>query len=318
MNLINNHDVEISVVIPAFNEADALPLSLPRIDNVLSSTGRKYEILVVDDGSSDSTRSVVSELSKNLRSIRYIRLQKNQGHMAALSAGLNAAQGIWTVTIDADLQDPPEIIPEMIDIAERENVDIVYGIRSDRSSDTIFKRNTANLYYKIIRNLVQADIPMNAADFRLMSRLAVDTVNSLPERNKVFRLLIPWLGFPYKTVYYTRSARVAGASHYSFVKMFKLAWNSVLGFSSAPLRIATWLGITGIFASITISILATTGWVRDQNIPGWTSLVLLLTFFSSLQLLSIGLLGEYVGKIYMQGKNRPEYLLEDSTDTNSN
>ena len=302
--------VNLSVVVPAYNEEEIINFSLDQLKKVLSAEKFTYEVLVVNDGSSDKTLEKLSHYQKKWKNLKIINFVSNRGHMAAITAGLQEATGNWILTIDADLQDPAEVIPAMFKKAIAEKVDVVYGVRKDRSSDSFLKRFTASIYYKIMRRITESDVPANAADCRLMSRRVVDVLNSLPEVNKVYRLLVPWLGFPSSTYEYARVARTAGETHYSTSDMVKLAWESVTNFSSKPLRLAFNAGLIGITVSIAWLMFVIFGFYTDINIPGWTSLMVIILFLGSLQLLSVGLLGEYIAKIFNQLQNRPIYNLE--------
>lgn len=200
--------VELSVVIPVYNEEAVLPLLVDRLRPLADSWGVSYEVLCVDDGSSDATPVLLQRLRREWPQVRVVRLRANAGHQAAISAGLARARGDWVATIDADLQDPPEAIGEMLDVARAEGVDVVYGVRGDRASDTTFKRLSARAFYRSIRAMSAVDAPVDAGDFRLMSRATVDAVNALPEHHRVLRLVVPALGFPSASVSYTRAARV--------------------------------------------------------------------------------------------------------------
>ena len=213
------------------------------------------------------------------------------------------------VTIDADLQDPPETIREMIDAALRERVDVVYGVRTDRSSDTVFKRHTAAAFYRLVGGISGTNAPRDAGDFRLMSRATVDAVNTLPETNRVLRLVVPTLGFPSAEVGYRRAERAAGSSKYPLSKMLKLSIDSITGFSMAPLRLATWFGLGGFAIAVVLLAYAIISKFVGSTTPGWTSTLLVVAGFGGLQLLCLGILGEYVGRVYLQQQQRPTYYV---------
>ena len=301
--------VFLSVVVPLYNEAAVLPLLVDRLRPVLDGLDRTYEVVAVDDGSTDTTAAVLSRFSRQWPQLRIVRLRANAGHQAAISAGLERSRGAWVVTIDADLQDPPETIPEMIDAALRERVDVVYGVRVDRSSDTAFKRHTAAAFYRLIGGISGTDAPRDAGDFRLMSRATVDAVNTLPETNRVLRLVVPTLGFPSTQVGYRRGERAAGSSKYPLSKMLKLSIDSITGFSMAPLRLATWFGLGGFAIAVVLLAYAIISKVVGNTTPGWTSTLLVVAGFGGLQLLCLGILGEYVGRVYLQQQQRPTYYV---------
>ena len=299
----------LTVVVPLYNEAAVLPLLVDRLRPVLDDLGRSYEVVAVDDGSTDTTAAVLSRLSRQWPQLRIVRLRANAGHQAAISAGLERSRGAWVVTIDADLQDPPETIREMIDAALRERVDVVYGVRTDRSSDTAFKRHTAAAFYRLVGGISGTNAPRDAGDFRLMSRATVDAVNTLPEANRVLRLVVPTLGFPSAEVGYRRAERAAGSSKYPLSKMLKLSIDSITGFSMAPLRLATWFGLGGFAIAVALLAYAIISKVVGNTTPGWTSTLLVVAGFGGLQLLCLGILGEYVGRVYLQQQQRPTYYV---------
>jgi len=232
-----------------------------------------------------------------------------------LRAGLKAARGDYVVSIDADLQDPPEVIGEMLATARSERVDVVYGVRSDRRTDTAFKRGTAGLYYWTMRKMVGPWVSDQAGDFRLMSRPVVDVLNELPEPRPVYRLVVPSLGFSSAEVGYVRQERVAGETKYPLSRMIRLTFDSVTGFSAAPLRIATWLGLLSFVLCAVLIVVALISWGTDGVVPGWTSLYIAVLLLGAVQLICLGLLGEYVGRIYMATQHRPPYLVAYDTET---
>ncbi len=307
--------VDLSVVIPMFDEEAVLPLLVERLRPVADAWGVTYEILCVDDGSTDTTPVLLQRVRREWPQVRVVRLRANAGHQAAISAGLARARGRWVVTIDADLQDPPEVIGEMLAVARGQGVDVVYGVRSDRSSDTAFKRLSARAFYRSIRALSDVDARVDAGDFRLMSRATVDAVNALPEHGRVLRLVVPALGFPSASVAYTRAARAAGDSKYPLGKMIRLSVDSVTGFSIAPLRFATWMGLVGGVAALGVLVYALVAMLLGNTLPGWTSTVVIVAAVGAVQLLALGILGEYVGRTYAALQARPAYFVaHDSLD----
>ncbi len=306
---------ELCVVVPLYDEEAVLPLFAERLRPVLDGLGTAYELLVVDDGSTDASPVVLQRLRREWPQLRVVRLRVNAGHQAALSAGLSRARGDYVVTLDADLQDPPEVIPEMLRLARTERVDVVYGVRSDRSTDSTFKRATARAFYRGMRVLSRTVAPVDAGDFRLMSRATVEAVNALPEQHRVLRLVVPALGFPSASVGYRREARAAGRTKYPLAKMIRLSVDSVTGFSTAPLRLATWLGLVGGLAALLILAYAVWGKLRGTALPGWTSTVTAVAAVGAVQLLGLGILGEYVGRMYIALQGRPAYFVaHDSLD----
>jgi glycosyltransferase involved in cell wall biosynthesis len=299
----------LSVVVPMYDEEEVLPIFVERMRPVLSSLGVSYELVVVDDGSRDRTAALLTAAARDWPELRLVRLLRNSGHQAALSAGFRRARGEYVVTIDADLQDPPEVVAELLATARDADVDVVYGVRSDRSSDTWAKRTSARLYYRLMSRLVGQQIPFDAGDFRLVSRRVVDAVNALPDDGRVFRLVIPWLGFSSAEVKYVRAERAAGSTKYNLTKMLRLAFDSVTAFSAAPLRLATWLGLLGGLLSAVFVIGALAIKLAGQSIPGWTSTILAVSVIGAIQLLCLGLLGEYVARLFQASQRRPQFLV---------
>ena len=228
-------------------------------------------MLAVDDGSRDETPERLSALRSGWPQLRVVRLRRNAGHQAALTAGLDRARGAWVASIDADLQDPPELIPVMLAAARRERADVVHGVRDDRSSDARFKRWTAGLYYAAVRREAGEDVPAHAGDFRLVSRQVVEELRALPERHRVYRLLIPWLGHPSTVVSYRRDERAAGRSKYPLNRMVRLGVDSLTSFSARPLRVATWCGVLGSLICLTAMLVAVAAHLSGATVPGWAS-----------------------------------------------
>ncbi|MFD4573817.1 glycosyltransferase family 2 protein [Streptomyces sp. NPDC058417] len=305
--------IVLSVVVPMFNEEEVLPALVTRLHPALAALGVGYEVVAVDDGSTDRTGELLTAFRLGWPELRIIGLRRNSGHQAALTAGLERARGAYVVSIDADLQDPPEKIADMLELARRDGLDIVYGIRADRASDTGFKRWTAGLYYRLVRRLAGPAVPAHAGDFRLLSRAAVDALAALPDHQRVYRLLVPWLGFPSGRVTYERAPRPAGRSKYPLGRMVRLAVDSVTGFSAAPLRIATWLGAFAFLVCLALMVYTLSAHAFDHTVPGWTSLFTGVLFIGAVQLVCVGLLGEYVGRIYTAVQNRPTYFVGHDT-----
>jgi dolichol-phosphate mannosyltransferase len=298
-----------------YNEELVLQLLVRRLRPALDGIGEPYEVVAVDDGSTDSTTALLDDLRVLWPELRLIRLRRNSGHQAALLAGLLGAHGQYVVSLDADLQDPPEAVTEMLRTAREEHVDVVYGVRTDRGTDTIFKRRTAGAYYALMRRLAGSHVPAQAGDFRLLSRRAIEAVRALPERSPVLRLVVPWLGFPSADVAYTREERAAGSTKYPVSKMARLAMDSVTSFSAAPLRAATWLGLIGVTLCGILTVVAFIAYLAGATVTGWASLYVVVLFLGAVQLLVLGLLGEYIGRIHTAVQNRPAYFVEsDSAD----
>lgn len=303
----------LSVVVPMYNEEGVLPLLVARLRPVLDDLAEPYEVLAVDDGSVDGTAAGLTALRAAWPQVRVLRLRRNSGHQSALVAGVLRARGRYVVSIDADLQDPPEAIVAMLRLARAEHLDVVYGVRDDRSTDSAFKRWTAAGYYRLMRRLVGKQVPAQAGDFRLLSRAAVEALRELPERAPVLRLVVPWLGFPSGEVTYQRAERAAGRTKYPISRMAGLAAESVTSFSAAPLRFATWLGLTGVVVCGLLVVFTVVAWFAGATVSGWPSLYVAILFLGAVQLLCLGLLGEYVARIYTAVQGRPVYLV--ATDT---
>jgi dolichol-phosphate mannosyltransferase len=290
-----------------FEEEAVLPEFAVRTRPVLDALADSYEILFVDDGSGDLTPTVLQDMAREWAQVRVVTLRRNVGHQAALTAGLDHARGDAVVTIDADLQDPPEVIPEMVSAWHESGVDVVYATRADRRSDSWFKRRTARFYYRLMRRVAGGHVPDDAGDFRLMSRAVVDALAHLPERNRVYRLLVPWLGFPSATVSYSRDLRGGGRSKYTISKMTRLAADSITSFSAQPLRIATWCGLVGGAICLAAVVAALAAQLAGHTVPGWASVFVAVLFIGAVQLLCLGLLGEYIGRLYAEAQRRPLY-----------
>ncbi len=298
----------ISVVVPVYNEEEVILTSIEALEIVLQDMGVPFEIIVVDDGSNDETLSKVIEHSKEVAGLRTIALPRNLGHMYAITSGLEASRGNFVVTIDADMQDPPIYIQEMYQIAISDpSVEVVQAVRIDRSSDSTFKRFTARIYYKFASAMSGFEVVKDGADFRLMNRKVVNLLTSLPERNRIYRLLIPYFGFETRYIKIKRDKRFAGKTKYSLSKMLSLTMDSFLNFSNKPLKIFTKMGLFSSLLFFTLSLLSILLWAVGDGglIPGWTSLVFIILFSNGLLLTALGLVGEYVGRIYIQVQNRP-------------
>jgi polyisoprenyl-phosphate glycosyltransferase len=292
------------------NELESLPYFAERLRPVLDQLPASYEVICVDDGSTDGTGEALGRMAEEWPQLRSLPLRRNAGHQAALTAGLDDAHGDWIISIDADLQDPPETITEMLDRALTEDVDVVHGVRADRSSDTRFKRVTAGLCYRAMRRAAGVEIPHHAGDFRMLSARAVDELSRLPERGRVYRLLIPYTEFRSAEVAYRRDPRVAGESKYPVHKMVRPAAESYTSFTTAPLRFATWLGLLSFTLCLAFAIGALVSFVLGANLPGWTSVAIVLGFIGAVQFFFLGLIGEYLTRIYVEVQSRPRYFVD--------
>ena len=306
-------DKKISWIVPCFNEEESIYQTIKRLVDVSNSINEfKWEIIIIDDGSSDRSRLIVKEIMNEYKLVKLICFSRNFGHQYAVQAGLNFSNGDAAVVIDADLQDPPEIVGEMIDYWKK-GYDVVYGRRMKRYSESIFKRLTALIYYRILNLLSEIDIPLDAGDFRLIDRKVIKALQEMPERGRYLRGLIAWCGFKQIDVPYERAGRLAGRSKYSLKKMIIFALEGITAFSRRPLRLATFFGIFCAIGSFLLTLfviyirLFTNSWIQ-----GWAGLAVGILFLSGVQLISLGILGEYIGRIFEEAKSRPMYFVEES------
>ena len=302
-------EVVYSLVVPIFNEEQVLHLLFERLDQLISRLDGPCEVILIDDGSRDaSARLIVDHIARDPR-YRLIALSRNFGHQIAITAGMEAARGAATIVMDADLQDPPEVVLDLID-KWREGYDIVYAQRLSRDGETAFKLYTARAFYWMLRRLATVDIPENVGDFRLVSRPALETFLAMPERDRFVRGMFGWMGFRQTAVPFHRAARAAGETKYPFWKMVKLAANGVVGFSDFPLRIALWLGslisAAAVLYGLYVIVLAT---FRSDLAAGWASIIVVVSLLSGVNLLMLGIIGVYVGRIHTEVKQRPLYVV---------
>ncbi len=297
----------LSVIIPVFNEEEIVGKTYTVLEEVLRDV--EHELIFVNDGSKDRTREIVESLLPSNPNNKIVNFSRNFGHQAAFSAGLDHAQGDAVVIIDGDLQDPPELIHEMLE-KWREGYQVVYAQRNKRSGETIFKRFTAFAFYRIIGKLTSIDIPPDTGDYRLMDRCVVDQLKNLPERSRFLRGLVCWVGFKKIGVKYDRAERAAGTSKYPLKKMVRLAVDGITGFSSSPLKISFYMGAFATVVGFGVFIWSILEKILSPatTVPGWASLMTAIVFFSGVQLMTIGILGAYIGRIYDEVKQRPLYI----------
>ncbi len=304
---------ELSVVVPAYNEEANIRAMAERLAAAVAPVVDGLELVFVDDGSRDATWQVIVELAAADPRVRGIRFARNFGHQAAVTAGVDAARGRAVVIIDADLQDPPEVIPEMVE-RWREGYEVVYGQRTQRDGETAFKRATASGFYRLLQRITNVDIPVDTGDFRLMGERAVAAFRALPERNRFIRGLVSWLGFPQTAVRYHRHARAAGETKYPLRKMVRFALDGITSFSFLPLRLATVSGFAVSLLAFVYIVVVLILKVIGISWSGYTSLMASILFLGGVQLVMIGMLGEYLARVFDEVKRRPLYLVGDSTD----
>lgn len=304
---------KISVVIPMYYEEQVAELCYKRVSDVLKKLDEyEYEIIFVNDGSKDKTLQILKEIAKCDKYVKVISFSRNFGHQAAVTAGIRYVNGDAIVIMDADLQDPPELIPDMLKLWEEGN-EVIYGKRKTRKGESAFKLLTAKMFYSFLNSMSEVEIPKNTGDFRLVDRKVIDVVNSLPEHNKFLRGLFSWVGFEQKAFLYDRPKRELGETKYPLKKMMKLAKDGVIGFSTKPLKLLGGLGALSILLSFAILIYSILSFAFKWNqlAPGWTSIMVSITFFAGVQLFSLWLMSEYISRIYDESKDRPEYIIKE-------
>jgi dolichol-phosphate mannosyltransferase len=304
---------ELSIVLPIFNEEPVIDELHRRLGQFLPALGTTWEVIFVDDGSSDQSFAKLRALTEGERRYRLVSFSRNFGHQLAITAGIDYARGLAVVVMDADLQDPPEVVAEMLE-RFREGYDIVHGVRRKREKESMFKRATAYLFYRLLRTMVGITVPVDAGDFRLMSRRVVLTFRALRETSRFVRGMVAWVGFRQTTVLYDRKARFAGETHYPLSKMMKFAFDGITAFSIVPLRVATWLGFLAGMVGVGVAAWAVYGRLYGYIVPGWATIMITVSLGASAQLLMTGILGEYVGRIYEEVKRRPLYIVAEEVN----
>ncbi|MCX7821024.1 MAG: glycosyltransferase family 2 protein [Brevinematales bacterium] len=303
----------ISVIIPCYNEEEVINATYERLKKVFSNSKlNNYEFIFINDGSKDKTLELLTQISQKDKNAKVISFSRNFGHQCAVSAGINECNGDVAIIIDADLQDPPELIPEIITLYEKEKANVIYCVRKERKGETFFKKFTAEMFYKFLNMLSEVNIPLNTGDFRLIDKNVIETFKKMPERNKFIRGMISWIGFKQIPFYYVRDPRLAGETKYPLKKMLKFAFTGIFYFSKKPLKLAINLGFISILVGIFLSLYALIGHFSGiiPTVPGWASIMITVIFFGGIQLLTIGVLGEYIGNIFDEVKKRPEYIIE--------
>lgn len=302
----------LSVIVPCFNEEEVINETYKRLKSVLANLEYKSEIIFINDGSTDETEHILSELTKTNNNIKIISFSRNFGHQRAVTAGLNNCKSDMAVIIDADLQDPPEVIPEMIQTMIDSNAQVVYCVRKSRKGEGIFKKLSAKVFYRLLNFFSEVRLPVDTGDFRLIDKSIIREFNQMHEKGKYIRGLVSWIGFKQVPFYYEREARFAGETKYPFSKMLKLATTSLLYFSTKPLKLASALGFFSVVFSLILGVWSVLGKLMGYThaSSGWTSLFVLIIFFGGVQLVTIGIVGAYIGNLFDEIKNRPEYIIE--------
>jgi polyisoprenyl-phosphate glycosyltransferase len=301
-----------SIVIPVYNEAEVLPSLYDRLTRVMEGLVEPYEIIFVNDGSQDDSTLLLRDFQARDERVKFVNFSRNFGHQIAITAGLDYSSGQAAVVMDADLQDPPEVIPQLIE-QWRKGYDVVFAVRAKRQGEGLFKRATAAIFYRLLRRMTATEIPLDAGDFRLMSRRAVEALQSIRERNRFIRGLAGWIGFRQASVTFVRDVRQLGETKYPLKKMLRFALNGLLSFSLVPLQLASYLGF--LISSIGFFYIAYAIGLKlftDRVVLGWTSVMVAVLFLGGVQLISLGILGEYIGRIYEEVKQRPLYVVDEA------
>jgi dolichol-phosphate mannosyltransferase len=302
----------LSIVVPCFNEQECLTELHRRLSAAArAAVGEDYELVLINDGSKDGSWAIMRDLAERDDRVLAINLSRNHGHQLALTAGLDLCRGDNILIIDADLQDPPELLGDMLATMEREQADVVYGVRRARAGETRFKRATAAAFYRLLSRATEVDMPVDAGDFRLMSRRSLDALLAMPEQARFIRGMVAWIGFRQVPILYDRKERFAGTTKYPLAKMVSFALDAFTGFSSAPLKLASHAGLWLAAGSVLIVLYILYAWAVGRSIPGWTSLMLVVVVLGAIQMFVLGLLGEYIGRLYNEAKRRPLYIIQE-------
>ncbi|MDD1451946.1 glycosyltransferase family 2 protein [Sphingomonas sp. H160509] len=302
----------LSIVVPCYNEAACLDILHARISGAAKvAVGDDYEIVLINDGSRDDSWPVMQRLAAADPRLVAINLSRNHGHQLALTAGLDLCAGEQILIIDADLQDPPELLSDMRAAMAASQADVVYAVRRQRAGETVFKKATAAAFYRLLTRMTETPIPLDTGDFRLMSRRALDAFLSLPEQARFIRGMVAWIGFKQVPFPYDRAERLAGETNYPLAKMIRLAFDAVTGFSTAPLRFASHAGLALTGVSLLLFVYIAIGWLSGSAVQGWTSTMLVTVFLGAVQMFVLGMIGEYLGRLYVESKRRPLYIVAD-------
>ena len=302
--------LSLSAVVPCYNEEDSLPELYRRLKAAcLEAVGEDHEIVLVDDGSSDTTWQIIAGLSQQDENVVAVKLARNHGHQIALTAGLEVSVGEQIFIIDADLQDPPELLEPMLKLMQ-DGADVVYGQRTERKGETVFKRVTAAGFYRVLNRLVDTEIPSDTGDFRLMRRKVLNVLLDMPERQRFIRGMVAWIGFNQVAFPYARDERFAGETKYPLRAMLRLSADAITGFSVKPLKVASYLGFLTALMSILLIGYSLVSWLFFTTVSGWTSLIIVILIVSSVQLMVLGVIGEYLGRLVTEAKQRPMFIID--------
>ncbi|MBK8480271.1 MAG: glycosyltransferase family 2 protein [Proteobacteria bacterium] len=300
----------LSVVIPCFNEEDCLGELCRRVTAAcVDCVAQDYELVLVNDGSGDGTWAAIAELARQDARVVGVDLSRNHGHQLALTAGLTVCQGERVLIIDADLQDPPELVGAMMQAMDQEGADVVYGQRRERAGETAFKKASAALFYRVLRSMTDVDIPLDTGDFRLISRRALEALLAMPEQHRFVRGMVSWIGFHQTPLLYDRAERFSGVTKYPLSKMVRFALDAITGFSIRPLRLASYFGLLLAVPAFLLLVYTLYSWLAGHTVQGWTSLMVVVLFLGSAQMIVLGVFGEYVGRLYMEAKRRPLFVI---------
>jgi polyisoprenyl-phosphate glycosyltransferase len=301
--------ITCSVVVPVYNEELVIRESYNRLKAAMETLNETYEIIFVNDGSRDKTSLIINEICETDNNIKFIDFSRNFGHQIAITAGMDYSEGEAVVVIDADLQDPPEVIPRMLE-KWREGYDVVYGKRVERKGDSLFKKVTAAIFYRLLKKMTDVDIPVDTGDFRLIDRKVCDALKEVNERNRYIRGIISWLGFKQTGVEFVRDKRFAGETKYPLKKMLKFAFDAITSFSYKPLKMASYVGAAlSIFSFIYLFVVIYEKFFTNNTVQGWTSILAVNLLFNGIVLIMLGVIGEYIGRIYDEAKGRPLYVV---------
>ena len=305
---------KLAVIVPCYNEELVIAESYRRTREVLEQLSVSTEIIYINDGSEDRTHAMLDEIAASDPHVKVIHFSRNFGHQPAVAAGINRCDADYAVILDADMQDPPELIPDLFALCEREQANVVYCVRKSRKGENLFKRATSKAFYRMLNYMSEVTFPLDTGDFRLIDRKVMDQFNRFHERGKYIRGLISWVGFRQVPFYYEREARIAGETKYPFRKMWKFASTAMLYFSKKPLRLAITLGFIAVIVGLVLAVWFTLGKIYgfSNAETGWTSIMTSVVFFGGVQLLTVGVLGQYVGILFDEVKGRPEYIIDET------